>query len=350
WGDPPDIPVAPSNLAADDVTASVVPLYWVVNSDTETGIYVYQNESRIATLAPGTNDYVVEQLLPATTYNFAVSAFNDGGESPWSNLTITTLPENGNPVFHFTEDFEFGSTSNYLDGVVTLESGDWSAYQAGNFTLGTPNSGIRCLTINDDQQGAHITTPPVNTLGTISFYYYQRNGATTDEFQLQKSDNGAAFELVSTHSYNVGSTYTLFSAALNDTSSSVRVRVVNDNQPGHLIIDDLTVTQYDPVSIDEELMLTPGKLTLSPAYPNPFNPEVTLSFQVNEAAESIQIQIIDIQGQLIDTPIQNTYSVGAYSVTWDGTNRHGEPLPSGIYLVKLSNSQESLFQRITLLR
>ena len=351
WNNPPEIPAAPSDLAAEDITSSVVPLTWVVNSNgTETGFYIYQNEVQIATLAFGTNDYVVAQLQPATTYHFAVSAFNDAGESPWSTLTVTTLPENGVPVAHFTEDFEYGSTGSYLEGTLTLGSGDWNAYQAGNFLLGTPRSGIRCLALNDDQQGAQITTPPVNTLGRVSFYYYQRNGAATDEFQLQKSANGAAFELVSTTSYNVGSAYTLFSAVLNDTSSSVKVRIVNDYQAGHLIIDDFTVTRYDPVSIDETAMLTPVSLTLSPAYPNPFNPEVTLSFQVNEAEESIQIQIFDIQGQLIDTPVQNAYAAGAYSVTWAGTNQHGEPIPSGIYLVKLSNSHESLFQRVTLLR
>ena len=351
WNNPPEIPAAPSDLAAEDITSSVVPLTWVVNSNgTETGFYIYQNEVQIATLAFGTNDYVVAQLQPATTYHFAVSAFNDAGESPWSTLTVTTLPENGVPVAHFTEDFEYGSTGSYLEGTLTLGSGDWNAYQAGNFLLGTPRSGIRCLALNDDQQGAQITTPPVNTLGRVSFYYYQRNGAATDEFQLQKSSNGAAFELVSTTSYNVGSAYTLFSAVLNDTSSSVKVRIVNDYQAGHLIIDDFTVTRYDPVSIDETAMLTPASLTLSPAYPNPFNPEVTLSFQVNEAAESIQIQIFDIQGQLVDTPVQNAYAAGAYSVTWAGTNQHGEPIPSGIYLVKLSNSHESLFQRVTLLR
>ena len=351
WNNPPEIPAAPSDLAAEDITSSVVPLTWVVNSNgTETGFYIYQNEVQIATLAFGTNDYVVAQLQPATTYHFAVSAFNDAGESPWSTLTVTTLPENGVPVAHFTEDFEYGSTGSYLEGTLTLGSGDWNAYQAGNFLLGTPRSGIRCLALNDDQQGAQITTPPVNTLGRVSFYYYQRNGAATDEFQLQKSANGAAYELVSTTSYNVGSAYTLFSAVLNDTSSSVKVRIVNDYQAGHLIIDDFTVTRYDPVSIDETAMLTPVSLTLSPAYPNPFNPEVTLSFQVNEAGESIQIQIFDIQGQLIDTPVQNAYAAGAYSVTWAGTNQHGEPIPSGIYLVKLSNSHESLFQRVTLLR
>jgi endonuclease I len=350
WGGSPTIPEAPSNLAANPITDSVVALYWDVNSDNEIGIYVYQNEDRIATLSPQVNDHVVEQLQPATSYTFSVSAFNGAGESPRSTLNVTTLPGEGDPVPHFSEDFEYGSTGSYLDGTVTLHSGIWNAYQAGNFFLGNSLSGSRCLAINDDQQGAQITTPPVNTLGVVSFYYYQRNGAASDEFQLQKSSNGAAFEMVTTQSYNVGEAYTLFSVAVNDTSSSIRIRIVNDYQAGHLIIDDLTVTHYDPVSIGEEFVPLPENLILHPAYPNPFNPEVTLNFQISSQSEMINIQVFDIQGQLLANPIHHALSSGSYSVTWDGTNQQGENLPSGIYLVRLSNSHETRFQRVTLLR
>jgi endonuclease I len=350
WGDPPALPLAPSNLQADNITTNNAELNWIDNADNEDGYYLYQSGLRVATLPSGATFVIVEDLSPLQTYNYSVSCYNSAGESATASHTFTTLGGGDTTVTHFVEDFESGSGSSYVEGDLLLNSGIWNAYQAGNFTLGTPHSGIRCLAINDDQPGAQITTPPVNTLGTLSFYYYQRNGAATDEFQLQKSLNGAAFELVSTHSYNVGTTYTLFSATLDDTSSSVRMRIVNDNQAGHLIIDDFRVTQYDPVSIDEEPNNMPDNLTLYPAYPNPFNPEVTLSFQLNENAEFINIQVYDIQGELLTTLVLNTSTPGAYSVTWDGTNEQGEALPSGIYLIKLSSSLETQFQRVTLIR
>jgi endonuclease I len=353
WGDPPALPVSPSNLQASNITVNSAELNWTDNAENEDGYYLYQNGLRVSTLPSGATFAIVENLSPLQTYNYSVSCFNSEGESATSSHTFTTLGGGDSTVTHFMEGFESwsGSGSSYFEGDIELSSGMWNVYRAGNYTLGDPpHNGDYTIAINDDTQGAHITTPAVNTLGTVSFYYYQRNGADTDVFQLQKSDNGAAFELVSTHSYNVGSTYTLFSAVLNDTSSSVRVRVVNDNQTGHLIIDDFTVTHYDPVSIDETAQVIPTNLTLSPAYPNPFNPQVTLSFEISEDTEFTQIQIFDIQGQLMDTPIQNAYSIGAYSVIWDGTNQSGEALPSGIYLVKLSTPQESRFQRITLLR
>ena len=353
WGDPPVLPLAPSNLQADNITNNSAELNWTDNADNEDGYYLYQSDQLVQTLPSGATWALLENLSPLETYTYSVSCYNAAGESALASHTFTTTGGVDTTVAHFMEGFEVwsGSGSSYFEGDIELSSGTWNVYQAGNYILGDPPyNGSYTIAINDDTAGAHITTPAVNTLGTVSFYYYQRNGDASDEFQLQKSDNGAAFELVSTHTYNVGSTYTLFSTVLNDTSSSVKVRIVNDNQTGHLIIDDFTVTQYDPVSVDEIDMLTPTNLTLSPAYPNPFNPEVTLSFQVHEDAGSIQIQIFDIQGQLVDTPVQNAYSAGSYSMTWQGNTQLGEPLPSGIYLVKLSNSQESLFQRVTLLR
>jgi endonuclease I len=354
WGDPPVLPLAPSDLQASNITSNSAELHWNDNADNEDGYYLYQSGLRIATLPSGATFVTVGNLTPLHTYYYSVSCYNSSGESSSSStLTFSTLASGDTTVTHFMEGFEVwaGSGSTYFEGDITLSSGTWNVYKAGNYTLGDPpHNGDYTIAINDDTQGAHITTPAVNTLGTVSFYYYQRNGASTDEFQLQKSDNNAAFELVSTHNYNVGNAYTLFSAVLNDTSSSVRVRIVNDNQAGHLIIDDFAVTHYDPVSINDGNTVSPSRITLSPSYPNPFNPEVSLSFQVSGDASAVQIQVYDIQGELIATPLQSNAAAGSNSVTWDGTNRHGESQPSGMYIVKLSTPLESRFQRITLLR
>ena len=350
WGDPPVLPAMPSDLVASDITDTTLVLSWSDNSEDETGFYVYQDNQRVATLAVNSTSQMIEQLEPGSTYGFAVSAFNDDGESQRATITVSTPGGGGDPVTHFSEDFESGSGSSYIEGEFTLDSGTWSAYQAGNFTLGTPRSGSKSIALNDDKPGAHITTPAVNTVGSVSFYYYQRNGAAEDEFRLEKSMNGAAFELVSVHNYAVGENYTLFTATLDDTSSSVRVRIVNDDQTGHLIIDDLTLTQFEPVSVEDKFLHLPLRAKLLPAYPNPFNPEVRLSFELPGHTEQATLNIFNLRGEWVATPVKGELSAGFYTVVWDGTNAFGEVQTSGVYLVRLNTNQGSDLQRITLLR
>ena len=353
WGDPPELPLAPTNLQATNITSNSAELHWDDNADNEDGYYLYQSGLRFATLPSGATFTLVENLSPLQTYYYSVSCYNSTGESSRTpTLTFSTPGSGDSTVTHFMEGFETwsGSGSSYFDGDIELSSGTWNVYKAGNYTLGDPPyAGNYTIALNDDTQGAQITTPAVNTLGTVSFYYYQRNGADTDEFQLQKSDNGAAFDWVSTTSYNVGTTYTLFTSALNDTSSSVKLRIVNDNQTGHLIIDNFSVTRYDPVSIDEFSPSLPTAFYLNPAYPNPFNPQVQLSFTVENSERELSLDIFDLRGEHMANLVSGHLSLGTHSFVWSGKSM-GKDIPAGIYLVRLSSENVTEFQRITLLK
>ena len=53
---------------------------------------------------------------------------------------------------------------------------------------------------------------------------------------------------------------------------------------------------------------------------------------------SVQIQIYDITGKLINTLINQEQTQGWHSITWNGTNQHGEQVPAGIYLSKITSN------------
>lgn len=349
WGDPTDLPSAPSNLTAENITSTSVDLTWSDTASDELGFHLYQDNQRISTLAANSTGYCANQLVEGTTYTFAVSAYNGDGESSKTSLTVTTAGGGSSSVTHFVEGFEASSGSSYIDGNFTLSSGSWNAYQAGNFTLGTPRTGSKCIAINDDKSGAHLTTPPVNTLGTISFYYYQRSGGASDVFRVEKSINGAAFELVTTQNYNVGATYTLFTTEVNDTSASVRMRIVNDDQSAHLIIDDLTVTRYEPVSVEETTQSNPSTFTLNPAFPNPFNAGTIISVTIPEQTHTT-IDIYDLEGKWVSTLTDGSLSAGDHQFFWSGMDHQSEILSSGVYIIRVSSANHQKFQRITLLR
>ena len=100
------------------------------------------------------------------------------------------------------------------------------------------------------------------------------------------------------------------------------------------------------------LILTPKKTALLPNYPNPFNPETWLPYQLAESAD-VTIQIYASDGQLIRTLGIGYQSAGIYrhrnrAAYWDGKNEIGEPVASGIYFYKLSAGQFTATRRMVI--
>jgi hypothetical protein len=68
-------------------------------------------------------------------------------------------------------------------------------------------------------------------------------------------------------------------------------------------------------------------------YPNPFNPNTTISFELNTTEiDDIYLTIYNLKGQKIK---QFSILSNQSSISWNGTNEKDEPVSSGIYLYKL---------------
>ena len=86
--------------------------------------------------------------------------------------------------------------------------------------------------------------------------------------------------------------------------------------------------------------LTPKETVLLPNYPNPFNPETWIPYQLAAPAD-VSISIYAADGKLIRTLNLGHQPVGLYesrshAAHWDGRNAFGEPVASGIYFYTLS--------------
>jgi len=71
----------------------------------------------------------------------------------------------------------------------------------------------------------------------------------------------------------------------------------------------------------------PTVATLYPAFPNPFNPQTTISFAIPKAAV-VSINIYDINGRVIRKLVNKKYQAGVHRIIFDGKN-----LASGVYFV-----------------
>lgn len=78
----------------------------------------------------------------------------------------------------------------------------------------------------------------------------------------------------------------------------------------------------------------PASFELAQNFPNPFNPATTIRYTLAVPGE-VQLRIYNAAGQEIQTLVTEYQDAGEWSVQWDGTNRYGEKVASGIYLYKL---------------
>jgi serine protease AprX len=96
---PPAVPTAPSNLTATAVSTSQINLSWADNSGNESGFRIERckgtncsNFAEIATVGVDATTFSNTGLTKNTTYRYRVRAYNDGGNSGYSNTASATTP------------------------------------------------------------------------------------------------------------------------------------------------------------------------------------------------------------------------------------------------------------------
>ncbi|MBL7149649.1 MAG: T9SS type A sorting domain-containing protein [Candidatus Cloacimonetes bacterium] len=105
----------------------------------------------------------------------------------------------------------------------------------------------------------------------------------------------------------------------------------------------------NPVSINEETV--PPSVVKLFNYPNPFNPETTISFFTAEDAENAELVIYNLKGQKVKTLVNETLPAGEHLVVWDGKDSKGKRVSSGIYFYNLKvNGKTEAVKKCLLLK
>jgi len=93
----------------------------------------------------------------------------------------------------------------------------------------------------------------------------------------------------------------------------------------------------------------PERPEMLKAYPNPFNPGTTILFDTR-VPSTVRIQIFDQLGREVAVLADGRMDPGRHRRYWDGTDRFGNPAPSGVYLVTVRAGGASESGKILLSR
>jgi hypothetical protein len=117
-------------------------------------------------------------------------------------------------------------------------------------------------------------------------------------------------------------------------------------------LDLMDATSLRGVLFLEQLLasLTPKETALLPNYPNPFNPETWIPYQLAEDA-TVTLTIYDSSGRMVRRlnlghRLAGYYADKGNAAYWDGHNEYGEQVASGVYFYRLSAGAYSAMRKM----
>lgn len=116
------------------------------------------------------------------------------------------------------------------------------------------------------------------------------------------------------------------------------------------LMSEFGIRHYE-IAIKAETELNPiiSKNALSPNYPNPFNPQTTISYEI--ASDGIvKLDIFNLKGQLVKTLVNENKVCGPHKVVWNGTDKYGRKVASGLYQYRLTTKEGSITKKMMLMK
>ena len=95
---------------------------------------------------------------------------------------------------------------------------------------------------------------------------------------------------------------------------------------------------------DDDLVKIPETTQLFDAYPNPFNPQTTIQYNVDKDGP-VSLKIYDIIGKKVADFSSDYCSAGEYRILWDAS-----ALPSGGYFIVMQSQSVVLMKKAILLK
>lgn len=120
---------------------------------------------------------------------------------------------------------------------------------------------------------------------------------------------------------------------------------------GGMALDTLVVSVIGHVTSVENGSETQliKEYKLYQSYPNPFNPETVIGYDIPQAGE-VTLKVYNVVGQEMRTLVKKFQPAGSYKTTWDGRDHHGVVVPSGIYFYRLEATSFIKTRKMSLLR
>ena len=162
------------------------------------------------------------------------------------------------------------------------------------------------------------------------FIIKHKNGI--DTVRVNQVQNGSIWNLIGTYQFS------------SDTSQ--KILISNSGTIGtYVVADAIRIISYDPATtVEEENIIMPAEFVLYQNFPNPFNPETTISFFLPEDS-FVSLKIYDVLGNEVKALLNEEKRAGQNKVSFNASG-----LSSGIYFYKFQSGINSITKSMLLLK
>ncbi len=146
-----------------------------------------------------------------------------------------------------------------------------------------------------------------------------------------------------------GATEIIITTSL-DNVPQVQLTVSGFNMVPHqeiLSLDGGTVIPNEPIDDDQPGAVLPAEVQLRGNYPNPFNPNTRIAFDLPRDM-AVRLSVYDIRGNLVRRLLDENLGAGAQEVLWNGTDSRDGAVASGVYLYRMETPDGVQTGRMTL--
>ena len=93
----------------------------------------------------------------------------------------------------------------------------------------------------------------------------------------------------------------------------------------------------------------PSEFRLLQNFPNPFNPETTIRYQLPESVR-VKLCVYDMRGTSVRILVDGQMEPGHHQVVWNGMDEQHRPVASGVYLIRMEAGHYIQQKKMLLLR
>ncbi|TNE74322.1 T9SS type A sorting domain-containing protein [bacterium] len=156
-------------------------------------------------------------------------------------------------------------------------------------------------------------------------------------FKIERSVNSGNWELLD-FVQGVGyssetTTYTITDATIT-VAGTYRYRLTQIDFDG-------TETVFDTIEV---LVEAPNKTELIGNYPNPFNPQTTIAFNLSKPT-TVQVEVYDVLGRLVQTLADRSFEAGKFTLSFNGAN-----YASGVYFIRFKADAKVSIKKMLLIK